>query len=129
MRISDWSSDVCSSDLGSVRWLTLARPAAANALNQATCGALVNALQQAAQESAIGAVVLGAMGDRAFCAGADLKEFAELPKAEAAQRRRALLMDILYALLDFPKPLLACVQAPAVGAGGSDERRVGNKGG
>ncbi|MBV7482170.1 enoyl-CoA hydratase/isomerase family protein [Bordetella sp. BOR01] len=102
---------------GTVRWLMLARPAAANALNQATCSALADALQQAAQEPAVGAVVLGAAGDRAFCAGADLKEFADLPKAEAAQRRRTLLMDTLYTLLDFPKPLLACVQAPAVGAG------------
>ena len=102
---------------GHVRWLTLARPAAANALDQATCGALAGALRQAAQDPAIGAVVLAAAGDRAFCAGADLKEFAEQPKAKAAQRRRALLMDLLDALLDFPKPLLACVQAPAVGAG------------
>lgn len=102
---------------GTVRWLTLARPAAANALNQATCAALARALRQAAQDPAIGAVVLGAAGERAFCAGADLKEFAELPTAEAAQRRRDLLMDTLYTLLDFPKPLLACVQAPAVGAG------------
>ncbi len=52
-----------------------------------------------------------------FSAGADLKEYAELDRAEASRRRRALLVHTLRALLDYPGPLVAAVQGKALGAG------------
>ena len=97
--------------------LTLNRPSAGNALNQALHDALFTALGRAASDNTVHAVVLGAAGETVFSAGADLKEFSELPGGEMAMRRRALLMRTLLAMLDFPKPLICMVAARAIGAG------------
>lgn len=101
----------------SVLWLTIARPQAANALDAATHEALVAAFKDAAQRPEVEAVVLAATGIKAYSAGADLREFAELSAGRAALRRRELLLQTLAALLAFGKPVVACVQAPAIGAG------------
>jgi enoyl-CoA hydratase/carnithine racemase len=102
---------------GEVLVLTLNRPDKANAINAAMYAALVKQLGDAATDEGVRAVVLAASGSRCFSAGADLKEFAELASSEAARRRRALLMRALEAFIGFPKPLLAAVQAKALGAG------------
>jgi crotonobetainyl-CoA hydratase len=60
---------------GEVCVLTLNRPASLNAVNTALAAALGNALEEAATDPAIRAVVVTGNG-RAFCAGADLKELA-----------------------------------------------------
>jgi enoyl-CoA hydratase len=98
-------------------WLTISRPQAANALDAATQDALLAELGRASTDENIAAVVLRAAGERVFCAGADLKEFSELDPTQAALERRDLLLRTLIAMLDFPKPLVAAVHAPAVGAG------------
>ncbi|MGE0799608.1 MAG: enoyl-CoA hydratase/isomerase family protein [Lautropia sp.] len=97
--------------------LTLARPEAANALDEASHRALVAALSAAVTDAGVGAVVLRADGDRSFCAGVDLKEFAELAPAEASERRRELLRQTLLALIDCDKPVIAVARGAAIGAG------------
>jgi enoyl-CoA hydratase/carnithine racemase len=100
-----------------VLWLRLNRPRSANALNEALQQSLVSALGEADRDPGIGAVVLCASGGRVFSAGADLKEFSDLPLAQARRRRRSLLRATLLALCDVGKPVLACVEGKAVGAG------------
>ena len=102
---------------GPVLTLTLNRPAAANALDSALQDALVVALAGAAADSGVRAMVLAAAGGRVFSAGADLKEWSELPPAAAATRRRAALLRTLRAVLDFPKPLVVALSGKAIGAG------------
>ena len=102
---------------GAVLVLTMNRPEKANAMNQAMHEALVSALEGAARDAGTRAVLLCGAGSKVFSAGADLKEFAELERGVAARKRRQLLMRTLYAALDFPKPLIAAVQAKALGAG------------
>lgn len=97
--------------------LTLNRPDAANALNSALQDALVAQLGEAQSDDRVRAVVLAAAGERCFSAGADLKEFAELGRGAASRARRALLVRTLAAAIDFGKPLVATVQAKALGAG------------
>ena len=60
---------------GSVAEIAIARPDAANALNDATYDALSTALMRCRDDESIHAVVLTARGERAFSAGADLKDF------------------------------------------------------
>lgn len=98
-------------------WLTIARPDVANALDSIMHQDLVTKLEQASDDDDVQAVVLQASGEQAFCAGADLKEFSRWPSDQAALERRRLLLGTLLCMLEFPKPLLAAVQAPAIGAG------------
>jgi len=102
---------------GEVLVLTLNRPEKANAMNEDMHDALVSGLEGAGKDGGIRAVLLASSGERVFSAGADLKEFSELERNAGARKRRALLMRTLLAALDFPKPLLAAVQAKALGAG------------
>lgn len=61
---------------GHVLVVTLNRPEAHNAVNGAVSLALGEALEEAEQDARIRAVVITGSGQKAFCAGADLKEAA-----------------------------------------------------
>src|SRR3546814_2223758 len=77
MRISDWSSDVCSSDLtdGPVTIVTINRPHVRNAVDNETAAALTAAFRAFdADATARVAILTGAGGT--FCSGADLKALA-----------------------------------------------------
>ena len=97
--------------------LSFDRPSAANALNAEIYEAMHVAMVKAATQEEVKVVVITGEGARAFCSGADLKEFSDLNPIAAAHQRLNLLMRCFLELLDFPKPVIAAVQAPAVGAG------------
>src|SRR5215472_2923296 len=61
---------------GAVRVLTIDRPEASNALDPDTSAALSDELRAAERDDTVAAVVLTGSGQRAFCAGMDLKAFA-----------------------------------------------------
>jgi len=98
-------------------WLTFNRPRAANALDAPTQEALQAALARAGADAEVRAVVLAGAGDRVFSAGADLREVLDPDPRLATRRRGALLLATLLALLDLPRPLIACVRGKAVGGG------------
>jgi enoyl-CoA hydratase/carnithine racemase len=64
--------------IDTVAWVTINRPEARNALNRAVWDGLLRASLAAEDDLAVRVVVLTASGDRAFCAGGDLKEMAEV---------------------------------------------------
>jgi enoyl-CoA hydratase len=61
---------------GNVLVVRLDRPEARNALSPALMGALVDTVHEAEADPDVAVVVLTGTGDRAFCAGMDLKAFA-----------------------------------------------------
>src|SRR4051812_506544 len=61
-----------------VAWLTIDRPDARNALNKAVRDGLWDGFRRFNSDSDAGVLVLTGAGDKAFCAGGDLKEMAEL---------------------------------------------------
>ncbi|HVV50182.1 MAG TPA: enoyl-CoA hydratase-related protein [Polyangia bacterium] len=105
---------------GPVVFFTLNRPAAANALLRALVAEMTRTLAGLAQEIAGGAdlralVVTGA-GDKAFCAGADLKE----RRTWTLDDTRVFLGEInalMDALAAFPRPTLAAINGVAFGGG------------
>jgi len=105
-------------DRGPVRILTLNRADKLNALDTALTQALVDGLLAADAAPAVKAIVLAGAG-RAFCAGADLKEFATLtPANQPAVTARADLTTRLHALLPaLSKPIVAAAHGAAVGGG------------
>lgn len=99
---------------GRIRTLTLNRPTALNAFNDALYLALGQALQQAAADSAIAVVILTGEG-RAFSAGQDLAGLSDGRTHE--QRQIDGFGLFIEALESFPKPLIAAVNGLGVGIG------------
>ena len=96
--------------------LTLNRPEALNALSNALATTLLAAVNAVAPRRDIRAVVITGSGDRAFCAGADLRERSGLsPDEKWAQRTR--LWDVNLALWKLPQPVIAAVHGWALGGG------------
>ncbi len=104
-------SEVLAEEVDGILVLTLNRPEKANAMNEAMQSRLVEKL------SGPKAILIAASGAKIFSAGADLREFSELERGVAAQKRRALLQRTLNAMLDHPRPVVAAVQGKALGAG------------
>ena len=96
---------------GHIELLTINRPEARNAMNRACAIALSDALDEIETDDDVWVVVLTGAGDKAFCAGMDLKGFAkgEFPATDKGfggltQR-------------EFPKPLIAAANGSALAGG------------
>ncbi len=107
---------VLVADQGAVRTITVNRPDKLNALNAATLDALHAAFDAAAAEPGVRVVVLTGAGAKAFVAGADIAEMANLSAAEGRDfsLRGQRLMRRIETL---PKPVIAKVNGFALGGG------------
>jgi enoyl-CoA hydratase/carnithine racemase len=105
---------------GAVTLLTFNRAEKLNALNYALIDRLMQILDQIEDDARVRAVILTGAGDRAFSAGADIREFSESIKegpdaAVKAFVRRGQTMT--SRLESFPKPIIAAVNGIAFGGG------------
>jgi enoyl-CoA hydratase len=89
-----------------VAWLTLNRPGKRNALNRQLLEALDDALVRCAGDTSVRCVVIAAAGDRAFSAGADLREALTLTPP-AAREWIVLGHRALNRIVDLPQPAVA----------------------
>lgn len=99
---------------GVVEILTLNRPAQRNALNPELMEELSCALEEIEASEEVRVVVLSAAGDKAFCAGMDLKAFAEAPSMQGS-RSTSCFESFLEGR--YSKPVVAAVNATAVAGG------------
>ena len=104
--------DVLVEDRGAIRVITLNRPAKKNALTPAMYQVMAQAINEAAGDFAIRAVVMTGAGT-AFTGGNDISDFLETPPTGSDSP----VFHFLYAIHDFPKPLIAAVHGNAVGIG------------
>ncbi|CRK61705.1 Enoyl-CoA hydratase [Alloactinosynnema sp. L-07] len=108
-------------DRAGVRTLTLNRPDAFNSLTVELKEALLAALDAAASDDAVRAIVLTGAG-KAFCAGQDLKEHMALLAANDPAPLATVdkhYNPIVTAITSMPKPVIAAVNGMAAGAGAS----------
>ena len=94
----------------------ICRPASLNALNHEVVNALHELLQKAFIDKDIRGIILTGEGEKAFVAGADIKELAALDKEKAfelAQKGQQLFKR----LEDSPKPIIAAINGFALGGG------------
>lgn len=98
--------------------ITLNRPAARNALDEAAIAALTAICEGTAGRTDVRAVVLRGAGP-AFCAGADIGWMERLAASDDAANRAdaRALARMLRALDGLPQPLIGCVHGPAIGGG------------
>lgn len=103
---------------GAVRVLVNSNPQARNAITPALYDALPAALEEAAADAAIGAIVLTGDGDF-FCAGGDLRQLATRRELTVPERLEKIgcLHQQIRALRTCPKPVIAAVEGGAAGAG------------
>ncbi len=98
--------------------ITIARPEALNALNSAMWRRLAELLMGVANDRSIRAIVLRGEGERAFSAGADIREFpAVRTGGEQAAAYDRLVGRALEAIQSAPQPVLAVIHGIAVGGG------------
>jgi enoyl-CoA hydratase/carnithine racemase len=96
-----------------IAWLTINRPKARNALNQATRDGIRIGFERFKDDEDAAVLVLTGAGDRAFCAGGDLKEMADTslkvpPKDHMVYLQRTLKVE---------KPIIAAVNGLAYAGG------------
>lgn len=97
--------------------ITINRPSQLNALNKETILELSQALVAAESDSNVRVIILTGSGDKAFVAGADIKEFAHFSISqggELAQKGQEILFDLIENL---SKPVIAAINGFALGGG------------
>lgn len=97
--------------------LTLNRPHVLNAMNAELSGALGNALEKAAHDPEVWVVVVTGAGDRAFCAGVDLKAAARGEPTHASQEEFDKWHFGGFVKHVISKPIIAAVNGFALGGG------------
>jgi crotonobetainyl-CoA hydratase len=100
---------------GNVMLITINRPEARNAVNEAVCRGVGDALAEADADASVRAVVLTGAGDKAFCAGADLKAIAAGERILPPGREHWGLAGWVNHPVGVPT--IAAVNGPALGGG------------
>jgi enoyl-CoA hydratase/carnithine racemase len=103
-------------DRARVRTLTLDRPEALNAFDEALYDATAEALLDAADDPGVAVVLITGNG-RAFSAGTDLLEMHRMSTDPDFQRGKHGFIGLVDALAAFPKPLVCAVNGVGLGIG------------
>lgn len=102
---------------GGVGTITLNRPEVRNALNQSMVREIWEALQSLEGDPEVRVVVLRGAGDKAFCAGADLKGVGDRGTTLQARESFGGLVKILEGIPRMRKPVIAQVHGFALAGG------------
>jgi enoyl-CoA hydratase len=99
--------------------ITLNRPRALNALSADMCLAISRALLNWKDDGAISSVLIEGAGDRAFCAGGDVRIVAESGKGDGAEARRFFAAEYRMneLLFRYPKSVVAVMDRITMGGG------------
>jgi enoyl-CoA hydratase/carnithine racemase len=109
-------SEILFETHGAAAWIVLNRPREMNALTSVMLDELTRALDAVEADSTVRAVVITGSGDKAFCAGADLKQVlaaSAVGEPDFLDRASATLGR----LRDFPKPVIAAVNGLTLAGG------------
>jgi methylglutaconyl-CoA hydratase len=109
-------SEILVENQGTTLIVTLNRPEVRNALSRAVNLELADLAEQIDQRDDVRAVVLTGAGDKAFCAGADLKERKGVPADEAASYINAIASAI-NSWGEIRKPTICLMNGSAYGGG------------
>lgn len=101
---------------GSLAYVTLNRPKVLNALNRQTWEELRAAFEKARDDADVRGVILTGAGDKAFIAGADIGELAQISAIEG-ERSSTYGQDVLNLVESLGKPVVAAINGFALGGG------------
>lgn len=114
--ISTEQSGVSTEQQGAIAIWTIDRPDRMNALSRATVRHLGELARAAETDESIRTVVITGVGDRAFCAGADLKERRSMDE-EDVRDFLGLYRAAFDAIDRLSKPVIAAINGVAFGGG------------
>jgi naphthoate synthase len=102
--------------------ITIARPEVRNAFRPRTIIEISHALEDAREDTAIGAIVLTGEGDEAFCSGGDQRVRGDSGYLDEGQAGKAGIgrfhvTDLHVQIRRLPKPVVAMVAGYAIGGG------------
>jgi len=111
--------DIITEKFENVGRITLNRPDQLNAVSRRTLEEIERALKEFRRDPAVRAVILTGAGERAFCAGADLKGGIFTPETDSIRGAKLarLGQDFMEMLEMYEKPVIAAVNGLAVGGG------------
>jgi enoyl-CoA hydratase/carnithine racemase len=101
---------------GSIAYVTVNRPKVLNALNTPTWTDLHAAFEEAKADASVHGVILTGAGDKAFIAGADIGELANIDAYEAEESSR-FGQGVLDLIENLGKPVIAAINGFALGGG------------
>ncbi|HMR44168.1 MAG TPA: enoyl-CoA hydratase-related protein [Saprospiraceae bacterium] len=115
--MQEYQNLLIETDADGIATVTINRPQALNAINAQTMRELGRFFREEAPgRSDICGVIITGAGDKAFVAGADIKEFADLD-AEKGSALSQFGHNVYFAIEQFPKPVIAAVNGFALGGG------------
>ena len=113
-------TDIICEKRGHAGCITLNRPKALNALNEGMVLAIAAALNEWSQDDAVRHVVIRGAGEKAFCAGGDIKAIYEGRKAGQTGELLAFWAEeyrLNVAIRAYPKPYVALIDGLVMGGG------------
>lgn len=97
--------------------VTINRPERYNSFRGRTVDELLSAFKHAWADGRVACVILTGAGDKAFCAGGDVKERAETGSYGETEFGLFQIQQLHQTMRDLPKPVIAAVNGVAVGGG------------
>jgi enoyl-CoA hydratase len=99
-----------------IQTITINRPEKMNALNLLTLDEIKISIQQAIDDKAVRGIIVTGSGEKAFVAGADISEIANVGEGQA-QKLSENGQHIFSMIENCPKPVIAAVNGFALGGG------------
>jgi len=96
--------------------ITIDRPRVLNALNEETLKELSEVFQKRMKKDDVVAIIVTGSGDKAFVAGADIRELAQLDLIDS--RNKSIRGQVVCEIIEnFPKPVIAAINGYCLGGG------------
>jgi enoyl-CoA hydratase len=113
------NGDVLVRELGALRHVTLNRPKALNAVTLDMAVTITALFYSWASDPAVGAVLLDGSGDRAFCAGGDIRALYDAAKSggDLPEKFWATEYQLNVLIARYPKPVIAVMDGLVMGGG------------
>src|SRR4029077_11247072 len=102
---------------GHVGVATLNRPEVLNTLNRDTIIQLAECIRRASGDPAVRVLVLGGEGERAFCAGGDLKARQREYESGEGDPLADVLHELFVVMDGYPRPVIAAIHGYCLGGG------------
>ena len=99
-----------------IAWVTINRPEVLNAMNESVLTELVSSIQSCIDDTSVGVIILTGAGDKAFVAGADIKNMQSMEPGDALKFGKSG-QQMTLPIANSPKPVIPAVNGFALGGG------------